>query len=147
MKILHSRWRDERIVSLELKFLTPMDLHLDNRYLTRDLPKIQMQGLWYPILVYRADPQWWNNVFVKHRSKQCRYNTPIVNNDGTVWAIKMGSNRYQCAKHLKYDAIDSIICNSANECVKIGKWFAQCDPLNNTNSLPYMGLFDYEHLL
>jgi hypothetical protein len=40
-----------------------------------------------------------------------------------------------------------IICKDANECVKIGKWFAQCDPLNNKNSLPYLGLYDYEHLL
>jgi len=59
----------------------------------------------------------------------------------------MGSNRYQSAVHLGYDAIDIILCNDANECVKLGKWFAQCNPLNNINSLPYMELYDYEHLI
>ena len=147
MKTLHSKWKDNRIFSVELNKLTPMDLHLDDRYITRDLPRIKRDGLWYPLLVYRVDVDWWNNKFYYHRSKQCRYVDPIVNKDGAIWAIKMGSNRYQCAMHLGYSAIDIILCNSANECVKIGKWFAQCDPLNNTNSLPYMGLYDYEHLL
>lgn len=67
--------------------------------------------------------------------------------DNRFWAIKVGTNRYQCAVHLGYDAVDAIICEDANECVKLGKWFAQCDPLNNIHSIPYMGLFDYEHLL
>ena len=147
MSTLHSIWRDNRIVVVELSRLTPMDLHLDNRYLARDLPRIQQQGLWYPLLVYRADTLWWNTVWIKHRSAQCRYVDPTINDDGTIWAVKMGSNRYQSAVHLGYNAIDVIICSDANECVKIGKWFAQCDPLNNKQSLPYLGLYDYEHLL
>lgn len=147
MKTLHSKWRDSRISAVDLDKLTPMDLHLDNRYLTRDLPRIQTDGLWYPLLVYRVDPVWWNNIWVKHRSAQCRYLHPVVNSDNTVWAVKMGSNRYQTALALGYTAVDVIICEDANQCVKLGKWFAQCDPLNNNNSLPYMDLFDYEHLL
>ena len=147
MKTLHSKWQDSRITTVELAQLTPMDLHLDDRYLTRDLPRIQQDGLWYPLLVYHADFIWWNTVWKKHRSAQCRYVDPVVNNDGTVWAVKMGSNRYQTAVHLGYDAVDVIVCKDADECVKIGKWFAQCDPLNNKNSLPYMDLYDYEHLL
>ena len=147
MKTLHSIWRDHRIQSAELTKLTPMDLHLDDRYLHRDLPRIQQHGLWYPLLVYRADPVWWNTVWVKHRSAQCRYTTPVINSDNTIWAVKMGSNRYQTAVHLGYDAVDVITCKDADECVKIGKWFAQCDPLNNPSSLPYLGLYDYEHLL
>jgi len=146
MKTLHSQWQDQRIQSTELNKLTPMGLHSDNRYLDRDLPKIQKNGLWYPLLVYLVDPQWWHTVFVHHRPKHCEYNDP-VDVDGSIWAIKMGNNRYQCAQYLGYDAVDVIICKDANECVKIGKWFAQCDPLNNKNSLPYLGLYDYEHLL
>ena len=147
MNTLHSIWKDSRIISAELDKLTPMDLHHDNRYLTRDLQRIQTDGLWYPLLVYRADPLWWNSTWSKHRSAYCRYVDPVINDDGSVWAVKMGSNRYQCALALEYTAVDVIICKDANECVKIGKWFAQCDPLNNTHSLPYMDLFDYEHLL
>ena len=147
MKTLHSRWQDPRIITVELNQLTPMDLHLDDRYLARDLPRIQQNGLWYPLLVYRADPAWWNNIWIKHRSAQCRYVDPVIASDGTIWAVKMGSNRYQTAVHLGYDAVDVIVCNNVDECVKIGKWFAQCDPLNNKDSLPYMGLYDYEHLL
>lgn len=147
MKTLHCKWKDSRITTVDLNRLTPMDLHLDNRYLTRDLPNIKRNGLWYPLLVYRADPIWWNNTWVKHRSAQCRYVDPIVNSDGTIWAVKMGSNRYQTAVHLGYNAVDVIVCDNADECVKIGKWFAQCNPLNNNSTLPYMGLYDYEHLL
>lgn len=147
MKTLYCKWKDTRISIISLEQLTPMDLHNDDRYLTRDLPSIQKHGLWYPILVYRADPRWWNEKWVRHRSAQCRYVDPCINDDGFIWAIKMGSNRYQSALYLGYDAMSVIMCNDANECVKIGKWFAQCDPLNNTNSLPYMGLYDYEHLL
>jgi len=144
MKTLHSQWKNQKVQSVELSKLTPMDIHRDDRYLTRDLPRIQQQGLWYPLLVYYIDPNWWNNVFVKHRSAQCRWDEPTVVDD-KIWAVKMGSNRYQCAKHLGYDAVDVIICEDANCCVKLGKWFAQCDPLNT--SMPYKGLFDYGHLL
>lgn len=124
-----------------------MDLHRDNRYLIRDLPRIKNVGLWYPLLVYRTTTDWWNNKFAKHRSVDCFYLDPVVNSDGCIWAIKMGSNRYQSARDLGYSAIDVIFCDDADECVKLGKWFAQCDPLNNINSLPYLGLYDYEHLL
>lgn len=147
MNILYSKWRDSRITVVELNNLTPMDLHLDDRYLTRDLLSIQTDGLWYPLLVYQVDPTWWHSKWTKHRSADCRYVDPVINADGTIWAVKMGSNRYQCAVALNYSAVEVIICNDANECVKMGKWFAQCDPLNNKYSLPYMDLFDYEHLL
>jgi len=146
MKTLNSKWKDSRIIAVSLDKLTPMDLHLDDRYLTRDLPRISTDGLWYPLLVYYADPNWWNNTWSKHRSVSCRYVDPKIE-DGKILAVKMGSNRYQCAVHLGYDFIDVLVCKDANECVKIGKWFAQCDPLNNKSSLPYMGLYDYEHLL
>ncbi len=132
---------------MQLSVLTPMGLHTDNRYLDRDLPSILSHGLWYPLLVYCVDLHWWNNIYSKHRPKNCDYLDPIVFDDNRFWAIKVGTNRYQCAVHLGYDAVDAIICEDANECVKLGKWFAQCDPLNNIHSIPYMGLFDYEHLL
>lgn len=55
----------------------------------------------------------------------------------------MGSNRYQCARDLGYDAVDVIICENSDECVKLGKWYAQCDPLNNIDAVEYLGVFDY----
>lgn len=146
MRVLHSQWRDSRIVSYPLENLTPADPHADCRYLTRDLPRIQQSGLWYPLLLYQADPTWW------YSTKQGQAPTllpwqPVINSDGCIWAVKMGSNRYQCAVFLGYDAIDCIMCSDANQAVKLGRWYAQCDPLNNPNALPYQDLFDYEHLL
>lgn len=145
-KHLSAIWQDSRIQAYPLDQLTPMDLHSDDRYLTRDLPRIQSQGLWYPLLIYQVDPTWWYGAYTRHRSTSCKHADPIIN-DGWIWAVKMGSNRYQSARDLGYTSIDCIMCEDANEAVKLGKWYAQCDPLNNPNFLPYMGLFDYEHLL
>lgn len=146
MFTLHSHWRDSRIVSYPLHCLTPADPHADRRYLMRDLPRIVESGLWYPLLIYRADPNWW------HRTGQGKAASllpwdPVINSDGFIWAVKMGSNRYQCALELGYDAIDGIMCENSSQAVKLGRWYAQCDPLNNSQALPYMDLFDYEHLL
>jgi len=124
-----------------------MDVHADGRYLTRDLPRIQQLGLWYPLLIYKADPVWWREIYQPRQGKTVLPATPTVNDDGCIWAVKMGSNRYQCALALEYDAVDAIMCEDANQAVRLGRWYAQCDPLNNPNALPYMGLFDYTHLL
>lgn len=142
-KHLPATWEDPRKEPYLLNKLTPMDIHADDRYLTRDLPRIKEHGLWYPILVYRIDPNWWHGPYSKWRPKHLFHPDPVVNEDGYIWGVKMGSNRYQCATHMNYDSIDAIMCEDADECVKIGRWFAQCDPLHNPNAPPYMGLFDY----
>jgi len=143
MKTLHSKWRDPRIQIYCLDWLTPMDVHGDDRYLTRDLPRIQSQGLWYPILVYTVTESWWYNKYLQWRPKSLKPVEPKIDKDGNILAIKMGSNRYQCARALGYESMDTIVCENSDECVKLGKWYAQCDPLNNINAVEYQGLFDY----
>lgn len=143
MNTLHSKWRDPRIEICRLDLLTPMDVHGDDRYLTRDLPRIRSQGLWYPLLVYSVTEHWWHNKYLSWRPKSLKPVIPTVDRDGKILAVKMGSNRYQCARDLGYEAVDIIVCNSSDECVKLGKWYAQCDPLNNINPIEYQGLFDY----
>lgn len=143
---LQSKWRDPRIKPFLLSKLTPMDLHNDERWLTRDLPRIERNGLWYPIMLYKVTPDWWNTKFVSWRPKGCYYIDPIVNEDEMIWAIKMGSNRYQCAQHLGYESIDAIMFDHSDDCVKLAVWHRDCDPLNNTNAQPYQGLFQYDNL-
>lgn len=140
---LHAKYYDSRAQPFELAKLTPMDLHLDDRWKTRDLPSIIQHGLWYPIMLYKVTPEWWNGPFTKWRPKSSRYVDPIVNEDGMVWAVKMGSNRYQCAVHLGYNTIDAIMFNHSDDCVKLAVWFRECDPLNNKNALPYTGAYGY----
>lgn len=144
---LSSQWRDPRIIPARLDDLTPMDLHLDDRYLTRDLPRVRDSGLWYPLMVYRPDPVWWENVWKKTRGDTIHHNEATLHPDGSIWAIKMGCNRWQAAKDLHYTSIDVILCESSDEAVRLGRWYAQCDPLHNPNGLPYQGLFDYLHLI
>lgn len=143
---LQSIYRDDRIQEFELSKLTPMDLHRDERWKTRDLPRISEHGLWYPIMLYKVTEDWWNNSFSSWRPKGCYYVNPIVNEDDMIWAIKMGSNRFQCARHLGYTSIDAIMFDNSDDCVKLGAWFRDCDPLNNKNARPYQGLYSYDNL-
>lgn len=140
---LISQYRDPRIKQYELKKLTPMDLHSDNRWQIRDLPSVITNGLWYPIALYKVTPEWWNGPFTKWRPKVNNYIDPVVNEDGLIWAVKMGSNRYQCAVHLGYDTIDAIMFDHPDDCVKLTVWFRECDPLNNKNAPAYTGAYGY----
>ena len=142
-KHLESKYRDPRIEAFELSKLTPMDLHNDARWQTRDLPSILSNGLYYPLMLYKVDPAWWHGPFTRWRPKDQEYVDPIVNEDGMIWAIKMGSNRYQCAAYLGYTSIDAIMFNNSNDCVKLAVWFRECDPLNNSNAPTYTGAFGY----
>ena len=143
MTHLSSKYRDTRINPYELDKLTPMDLHSDERWQTRDLPSIQTNGLWYPLMLYKITPEWWNGAFTKWRNKHNRYADPIINEDGMIWAIKVGSNRYQCAVYLGYKTIDAIMFDNSDDCAKLGIWFRDCDPLNNSNAPAYTGAFGY----
>jgi hypothetical protein len=143
MTHLSSKYRDIRIKPYELAKLTPMDIHSDERWQTRDLPRIQADGLWYPIMLYKVTPEWWNGPFARWRPKSNRFVDPVTNKDGMIWAVKMGSNRYQCAVHLGYDTIDAIMFDNSDDCAKLAAWYRDCDPLNNSNAPTYTGAFGY----
>jgi hypothetical protein len=142
---LQSQWRDPRINSYNLSKLTPMDLHKDERWRTRDLPRIQQHGLWYPLALYKICPYWWHNTYSRWRPADCCHVSPIINEDGMIWAVKMGSNRYQCAVHLGYETIDAIMFDNSDDCVKLTVWFRECDPLNNKNAPAYTGAYGYDN--
>jgi hypothetical protein len=140
---LQSQWRDPRIQPYTLSKLTPMDLHTDQRWKTRDLPRIEQDGLWYPIMLYKISPYWWHNMYCRWKPKEYEHTRPIINEDGMIWAVKMGSNRYQCAVYLGYNTIDAIMFNNSDDCVKLAVWHRECDPLNNKNASPYTGAYGY----
>lgn len=142
-KHLQSKWRDPRIQPFPLNKLTPMDLHKDNRWKTRDLPRIEKDGLWYPIMLFKVTPDWWINKHTNCQTESVHRIDAVINEDGMVWAIKMGSNRYQCAIHLGYNTIDAIMFDDVNDCVKLAVWYRECDPLNNNDAIPYKGTFSY----
>lgn len=144
MKHLSSIWRDPRISPYNLKQLTPMDLHRDNRWKTRDLPSIQRDGLWYPIMLYKISPSWWYDVFLTHRADSVSYvEHPHINNDGMIWGVKAGSNRWQCAEYLGYDTIDAMMFEHSDDCAKMVIWHRECNPLNNPDCPPYTGAWGY----
>ena len=127
-----------------------MDGHDDERWKWRDLPRIKEQGLWYPLLLYKVSPEWWNTKFMSWRPKiKTPYQSPVVNEDEMIWAIKIGSNRYLCALHLGYTHIDGIMFENqagkaADACVKLGVWLRECDPLNNSEAEQYQGKYSYK---
>jgi hypothetical protein len=140
---LRAQWQDSRKKIYPLHQLTPMDPHADNRHLIRDVPSIEAHGLWYPILIYCVDLHWWNTKYQIWRPKTLLSQDPVINSDGSIWAVKMGSNRLRAAAELGYDSIEGIMCKNSDECVKLGRWYAQCDPLNKTDTPEYLGIFDY----
>ncbi len=146
-KHLPCKFRDPRIQSFRLSLLTPMDLHNDDRWFTRDLPSIEKNGLYYPILLYRETLDWWNTRYKQLYKGLKRHAIPVVNADGMLHLVKMGSNRYQCAVYLGYETIDAIMFNSQNDCIKLGAWFRDCDPLNNKNASPYTGAYGYKNVI
>ena len=146
-KHLQSKYQDPRIKSFELSKLTPMDLHNDARWLSRDLPSIISNGLYYPLMLYKVDPLWWHGPFTRWRPKDQKYVDPLVNEDGMIWAVKMGSNRYQCAVYLGYNSIDAIMFDNSDDCVKLAVWFRECDPLNNKDAPAYSGAYEYKNVI
>lgn len=146
-KHLSAIYKDPRISVFRLDTLTPMDLHNDDRWQTRDLPSIQSNGMYYPILLYKMNLDWWNNKYKKHHSSLNRHAKPIINSDGLIHAVKVGSNRYQCACYLGYKTIDAIMFDSQEECIQWGIWFRECNPLNNKNAVPFTGAYEYKNVI
>ena len=141
---LMSRWRgDARIKAFPISKITPIYLQPDDRYLWRDLPSIKERGMDYPILLYKTAPQWWAEKYDTWINPSVKASMPIIADDGQVWTIKAGTNRFQTARDLGYDSIDGIMCANSDECAKLTMWFKECDPLSNPEKL-YTGAWSYQ---
>jgi len=142
---LQSLWRDERITILDLDCLTPSTVHGDLRHRTKVMPTLKSQGLHYPLLCTKFTPNEYQIRVVQGTNKQSasRLLPARINSDGLIWVVKMGCNRYQAALELGYTQIDCIFFDNTDDCVKMARWFEQCNPLFNTSCEPYQGKFNY----
>lgn len=135
MRHCNSVWQDHPgIHSVDLKQLSPMGWHADNRWYWRDLPRIMDDGLWYPILYYKCTLDWWNTSYRSRKGDQPMWphiNPPVVNDDGYIWGVYMGTNRLQCLKFMSYDTADAIECKNQAQLVELGLWLRDKDPLHN----------------
>ena len=117
-----------------------MGWHADNRWYWRDLPRIMDNGLWYPVLYYKCTLDWWNTSYFKRKGSQPMWkhiNPPIVNEDGMIWGVYMGTNRLQCLKFMGYNSVDCIDCKGQAELIELGVYLRDKDPLhgNTTNAV------------
>lgn len=134
MQHCNSVWQDDRIQSVELKKLSPMSWHGDNRWYWRDLPRIIDDGLWYPVLYFKITPTWWDTSWFKRKGDQPMWphiNPPIVNDDGMIWGVYMGTNRLQCLKFMGYSTVDAIECKNQSQLIELGLYLRDKDPLHN----------------
>ena len=118
---------------VELAKLSPMTWKDDNRWYWRDLPRIMGDGLWYPLLYYKVTPEWWNGGFANTKSafpSWQKINPPVINDDGMIWALKMGTNRLQALKFMGYTHCDAICFDNSDDLIRIGLWFREEDPLH-----------------
>jgi len=134
MKNCASIWQDHPgIHAVELSKLSPMGWHPDNRWYWRDLPKIMDHGLWYPLLYYKCTPAWWNKSYFSRKGATQMWehiNPPVVNNDGMIWGIYMGTNRLKCVKFMGYDSVDCIECSDQSALIDLGNYLKNKDPLH-----------------
>ena len=134
MKHASSIWQEHPgIHTVELSKLSPMSARKDNRWYWRDLPKMMDDGMWYPLLYYKVTPEWWNTKFKSWFGAQPAWpyiNPPTVNEDGMIWALKLGSNRLQVLQHLCYTSADAICFDDVNDLIKLGFYLRDEDPLH-----------------
>ncbi len=142
---LSSIWRDPRITAVPLSCLSPTTVHADYKHRTTVLPQIVNHGLWYPLNCVKFSQDHWQRrvIYGLPPASALRLPKPVINEDGFIWAIKMGCNRYQAARELGYHSIDCIFFDHTDDAVKVARWHQQCDPLHNPESV-YMGVFDYK---
>ena len=134
-----SIYRDSRIQTVPLSKLSPMTLHKDGREQWKTLPTMKEQGMWYPIHVCKVDERLWVAQAISGISRK-----PIINEDGMIWGVKMGCNRFVTAEMLNYTTIDCIIHPTLDLCVQWARYFQHVDPLHNDNPEPFEGKFTYE---
>ena len=131
-----SLYRDSRIQEVELAKLSSLFAHSNERFMWKVLPTMRDQGMYYPLAVCKIDEKLFNNQYTGNIQPNI-----VVNEDGLIWAIKMGSNRYDAALHLGYKSIDIIIYPTLNDCVTWDRYFQYENPLFNKNPAPYEGKF------
>lgn len=122
------------IHSVDLKKLSPMTWKSDNRWYWRDMPTIIDNGLWYPLLYYKVTPEWWHGGFagVKQYTAMWEHiKSPVVNEDGLIWALKMGTNRLQALKFMGFTSVDAVCFANANDLINAGVHFRDEDPLHH----------------
>lgn len=121
------------IHSVELHKLSPMTWKDDNRWYWRDLPRIMDDGLWYPLLYFKVTAQWWNGGFASVKSAYPSWekiNPPVINEDGMIWALKMGTNRLQALKFMGYESVDCVCFSDSDKLIAAGLRFREEDPLH-----------------
>lgn len=134
MKNLECLYREHPDVApMELSKLSFTSYHLDGRWEWRDLPKIKAAGLWYPLLVYKRDPDWWHTTYknaLGYRESWEYIKDPIVNEDGKIWAVHFGNNRVICARYLGYTHIDCISFDNFSDLIKYSTFIKNEDPFH-----------------
>ena len=128
MKHCSSLWRDERIRGVSLNKLSPMGWHSDNRWYWRDLPRIIDHGLWYPMIYFKITPEWWNTSYFKRKGSHPMWehiNPPVINDDGMIWGIYIGTNRYRCLKFMGDKSVDCIECKNQSEAIELGSYLKE----------------------
>lgn len=137
-----SIYRDSRIKAVPMNKLSPMSTHGDGREQWKTLPTMKSEGMYYPIHVCKVDEKlWYNQVMRIAPELQALQRQPIVNEDGLIWGVKMGCNRFLTAEMLEYDSIDCIIHPTLDLCVQWARYFQHIDPLHNDNPEPFQGKF------
>jgi hypothetical protein len=135
MKHCPSIWQDhDDIHSVELRKLSAMSWHDDNRWYWRDLPRIMDYGLWYPVLYFKITTEFWNTSFKKRKGDQPMWpyiNPPKVNDDDMIWGVYMGTNRLTCLRFMSYTSVDAIECKDQASLIKLGIYLRDEDPLHN----------------
>lgn len=137
-KHCNSKFRHPDIHSVEIAKLQPMSYHVDERWKFRDLPDISKNGLNYPLLYYKVTTDWWHTKFANWASGTPGWkiiNPPIVNDNNEIWAIKIGSNRYQVVKHLNYSSVDCICFTDVNKIIEFRNWIRDTDPVSAENAI------------
>lgn len=92
-------------------------------------------GLWYPILYYKCTLDWWNTSYKSRKGNQPMWdhiNPPVVNEDGMIWGVYMGTNRLQCLRFMGYTSVDCVECKGQAQLIELGLHLRNEDPLHAT---------------
>ena len=107
---------------------------MDGRWEWRDLPRIQRDGMWYPVLYDRVTPEWWDNTFTgcfSYKDDWDIIKNPTICDDGFIYLVRIGNNRVKVAEHLGYDSIDGIFFPVLRNLVQYSQLIKNTDPYNN----------------
>jgi len=135
MKTLHCLYRDHPdIQPVPLSQVSLSSFHTDGRWEWRDLPRIEKDGMWYPVLYDRVTPEWWDNTFTgcfSYKDDWDIINPPTIHSDGFIYLIRIGNNRIKVAEHLGYDSIDGIYFPILKALIQFNQFLKRDDPIKN----------------